>query len=365
MLAGVRNDVEARLRTIARRASVQVFTAAFAKATLVVAATGATLALVARFFGHATPPIETWPYAAIPPFLYAAYRTYALRPSNDGAAAYLDRRAGFGGLLLSLRETEGGEAWAAKLAARAATAPPVAPKVGRRVDLVRVVGAALLIAAVAILPAPSAPKAATHHPAIAAAVEELRRSLEELKRKDALDEKSEREIERRIEAVEERMREGRDASWSEIDAIDSRMEEALEMRRDATEAAAEAFDSVASAKPENEDQNREAFAEALKKAGAFGSLENLPSELRERLERATENDSGASDPSASSLSAEELQALAADLSKFLSGELGDLEAAGLGDPDAAAGEVASGEVSSGEFEEIDSHEHDDACEGGT
>ncbi len=361
MLAASMNRAAATLDKIRRNVAVGLFVEATTQATLVVGTVLSAGLLIARLGGrHLSPATWWWSVLALP-IAYGTVVAYRRTPGTAAVSAWLDRRGGLGGLLVTSREVDAA-AWDSELSTRLAAAKIPSPTVVRRADFGRAVIGAAAMAVVLFLPAPVAAGPRSSHPAISAAVEDLRAELQELEQHKAVDAAATEEIREKLEKLQEKLTEGDPVAWSEVDAIERRMTEAKALREDSLETAQAALAAAAAPGGETDAAARaEQLAKALEKAAAAGLLDSLPQALKDRLGSGAPG--GAPfDPESLKLSAEDLAKLAADLAEVLAGDLEDLAAAGLADPAAAKRLAGKG---ADEWEDAEDHVHGPECEGGT
>jgi Skp family chaperone for outer membrane proteins len=354
--------VQNRLRDLLWQVRFTHFVRAAAAATLALGAAFGSALLLARLTGAYLAPSRHWCWALVVPVAFGIFEARRRAPSTAALAAWLDRRGGLGGLLVASREAEGAE-WDAELDARlaAAAVPALAP--ARRKDGWRTLLGLALVAGVAFLPAPVVAGPKSKYPAMAAAVEELKRELEELKKHDALDEKTAEELEKRLDELKEKMDRGEPVAWSEIDRVEQRMEERRQLKEEATETARQEMAAAAAGAGQGDAASTaERMSKALEKAAQAGALDGLPQALKDKLGLGKGEGKNVDDAALAKLTPEELQKLAEELAKALAGELEDLAASGLVDPEAAKKLAAAG---AGEWEEADDHVHTVECEGGT
>jgi hypothetical protein len=351
-----------RLGTVVRRVRYALFEAGCSEAALVGGILSGAGLLIARLVGWTATPSWSWASAAAFIPAWGLVRAWRGEPDPNAVAAWIDARSGLGGLLVAAREVDAA-AWNAELDLRLAAAPAALP---RRRDLRavrRAVAGLAFLAIILALPASAPVVPRTVHPAMTAAVEELQRAFEELRRQDALEPRAAEEVKERLEDAKRRLEEGSSVAWSDVDAIERRLEQARALREDALEAAAAALASFAAGGADAVDAATaaEQLRQALEKAAAVGALDGLPQDLKDRL-GAGKAAGGAIDPSAFAKSPEELRKLAREAADLLEGKLEDLAASGLADPEAAKRLAALGK---GEWAEADDeHVHTEACAGG-
>lgn len=361
MLTASMNPASARLRQLRRQVASGLFIEATTQAAVAVGIALSAGLLIARLSGRYLAPATWWWSVVALPLAYGAVVAYRKTPGTAALAAWLDRRGGLGGLLITSREIDAAD-WTAELSSRLAHAKIPTPAIIRRADWGRVAIGVLATVVVLLLPAPVVAGPKPSHPAIAAAVEDLRAELEELARHEAVDAASTEELRRKLDELKEKLTEGDPVAWSEVDAVERRMTEAKALREESLETAQAALAAAAAAGAEaGAAAQAEQIAKALEKAAAAGLLDSLPKALKDRIGAGSPG--GAPfDPESLKMSAEDLAKLAADLADALAGDLDDLAAAGLADPEAAKRLAAKG---AGEWEDAEDHVHGPECEGGT
>jgi TolA-binding protein len=363
MLRAFMMPIETNLRDLRRRVFASRFLAAAAEGAPVVAGACALIALSARLLDRSIPPSQ-FLVAAVVPLAYGLWKARRELPAPATLAAWMDRRGGLGGLLVTSRELDAA-AWEDELARRFAHATIPQPPLFRREDGLRVLGAVAVAVGIALLPALVKPPPRPGQPAVAVATAEVRQELERLRRDEAIDRATAEDLAARLERLEEKLAEGDPVSWSEVDAIERRMAEAKESHSDALEAARDAAAAALAADGPDAAAQLNEMARALERATKSGALDGLSPELRARLAAATGESTAATGETADAsaeLTPEEMRALAADLAAALDGELDDLAEAGLGDAKKGRQAAARG---AREWEEAEDHVHGPECEGGT
>ncbi|GIW70958.1 MAG: hypothetical protein KatS3mg102_0500 [Planctomycetota bacterium] len=199
--------------------------------------------LVCRLaFGWAPLPRWWWLGALLPPALaWAGWRAWRHAPSRTACAAWLDRRLGLGGLLLSSAELGGAGGWQARLAAQLEQAPLAQawPRLDGRSLLVRLAAPGALLGAVLLLPPPPAepvlpPQA---HAAMASALAELQEELARLRAEASLEPQTERELAEQLQQLQRALAAHSPPSWSEIDALGERIAHEQQLREQARQLA--------------------------------------------------------------------------------------------------------------------------------
>ena len=352
--------IEDHLRRLRRRAQLATYLGVLSRhalAALFLAGIGALLLRVALGWEAMR---AAWCLAllALAPFSawWVARRRFL---STEGAAAWLDLRAGARGLLLTEIEV-GDERWRER-AEHDLRLIDGDPGLRLRPVALRCVGGGLfaLLALWIDIPRPASPGPPPE--LFAAAIEDLQEKLETLVEVVELEPETRAELESRLERLEQEVADAQnpEATFEALDQLEGRLEEEAERVQEAARAASEALAQASeSAGHEDHDGTQEALQEAVSRLDSLG-LDSLPTDLGERLAATLDMTAGAR------FDLSELTQLSQEMREALEGMLGELADAGLL-PAGKLGQLGElGEL--GDLSDFEFHECDEECEkpGGT
>jgi hypothetical protein len=270
-----------RVARLQRRARAIAGLEAAAQATLVGGFSAGSLLLLARLLGRPLGTPLAWGLLAAVVAGACAWGALQMRrraPRPGACAAWLDRRLSLAACCSRApRSTPppGSPALQQALAGAADVLPPLPV----RRALARAVPPLLFLAAVALLPgADSAPPSGNPAIADALAVEQSRLDL--LEERHALDPEAARELQSRLDELEQRLDRSEPVSWSDVDALSARGDAALALSVDALRAA---LDAVSDASAAGSDQLAGRLGAALESLRDAGLLGELPPELLAQL----------------------------------------------------------------------------------
>ena len=135
-----------------RRIVVSRFLTAAAVASFATACALTTVVALARICGAEAEPSAWWTGALLVPLAWAAWRAFHDVPNAAACAAHVDRRLGFGGLLMTSVEADAGT-WRRELERLLEAAPSAAPPIPWRRTLLLLLGSAAVLAPVLLLDA--------------------------------------------------------------------------------------------------------------------------------------------------------------------------------------------------------------------
>ena len=230
-----------------------------------------------RFFDQWFVPELTWLWLLAVPVAVGVWRASRLGLSTEQAAAYLDRRLQLGGLLMTAASLPAAN-WDAALTARLIGAERRLPRLHGRGFLVRAAAPLAVLALVLCLPPPPPPPL-PRNPIVAQALTDLREDLTELQKEQALSDTQAKDLEARLQKLEDAHREGQALTWSDLDHL------AAELERSKSEQQAElgrTRDALLAAAA-GQTTSREALLAQLDKAQQAGLLRTLPQELLDQL----------------------------------------------------------------------------------
>ncbi len=320
------NPLEAAARRLRRRALAAAYLGALARHATAALFVAGTAALVLRFFADATRAEAALAFAlvlAAPVTAWLAARRRAL--SAEGAAAWLDVRAGATGLLVTELELAD-ERWAGRAEELLGACVSLPRLRGRRIALpvLPAVGFAALALWLAVpVPAPGPPVRLYEN-----ALERLREKLETLEETVALDDELAEELRGQLERLDDEADTARpEAAFEALDRLEERLEsEALEAVEDALEARdqlGEAQRTALDADAEPGDA-QELLERTMAELSEKGLAPNVPADLAERLGM-----EGLELPAGALLEAAELMELSDELAELLAEKIGELAEGGL------------------------------------
>ncbi|HEX5009560.1 MAG TPA: hypothetical protein VFY71_04090 [Planctomycetota bacterium] len=355
-------QADRRIERLVRRVRDVLVLRAGAEAFLVCALAAGALWLLPRLFDGPTPS-AWWLLAPLPlALLWGFIRAWRQRLPRESAAAWLDRRLGLGGLLVTSEQAYLAE-WQLPLRERLAAAPDDGTRLPLRAAAVRVVPAGAFLAALALLPQPAVVPTARPQEALAQQLERQELRLQELKQEGLVPEPRAQDLEKQLAELNDRLEDPSGVHWADADALDAELERSQRLAADALAGARDALDAYAEQAAAAPDA---AAAQAAldKLLQRFGDdpMPALPAELAAKLGLPA----GAS-PSAKDLAKAlagagvDPAALARELADALDGRLSKLSEQGLADPGAARRLAAAGRT---EREGSGVHKHGGSCAGG-
>ncbi|HYC78927.1 MAG TPA: hypothetical protein VEI02_14975 [Planctomycetota bacterium] len=357
------SPAEEAVRRVRRGLRRALFVSGAAAGFAVVATLGGAALLAARLLGHAAPPSPWWLVAAAIPAV-AGWRRARAVPEPRALAAWMDRKAGLGGLLAAAAETDAG-AWAPELERRLQVDSP-APKLRRRPLALRtLLPAAFLAAALATPSASVAPRDVRLLRAVAA---ETRRALAEAEAMRKADPRTLEALRARLDTVEKDLDDRGGAAWADLDRVREALEHATRLAEDAREVARGGLEAFAAAPIGDASEAATALDALIARAEAAGALERLSAAdraaveaHRERLREARADRGSRPHDAGAAADAAALRATAEDLARMLA-EDAARDDGDDGDP-GDADEHDDGLADDDAFDDVD-HVHDASCAGG-
>lgn len=285
----------------------------------------AVVLLVLRVLGLAVPFASWWAWPILVPAMgLAGVRVRGTRLGGRISAQHLDRRLGLDGLLLTAREADAG-AWRERLTVALREAAAAFPRPHVRRMLGRLAASVLVLAIVAVLPAPEV-HARSYDPLGVEVLDDLEERLDALAEAEVVEPREAEEMRRRIDEARDAARRDGVTSWADVDALEDRLEHQRDLKAGRLAKAAEDLAALADAASRGE-HDAAAAAETLEAARQAGLLDGLSPELRERL--GLGDPGGKIDPSALASDPDALRQLAAALAEAAGDELGELADADL------------------------------------
>ena len=322
------------LRRWRRRIGGALFLGGCVDAFAVLAVGGAATLLGLRLFGVAVDPHPSWLAALVLPLAYGGLRARRGLPTPAEAALQIDRRLSLEGHLLTGTEVDA-SAWRARWAPRLAEVGAALPRVRGTRLLLRALPAAALLATVLLLPPPALARArgVVANPAVKDALERFEAKLEKLVEEKVLRPEVRESLEKRLEALKERVERSDPVPWSDVDTL----HESLDREQGRTAASLEKTRAAAASLAAKDGQgddgrpDREQAAQMLEAAHDARLTETLSPELRKAAEAATGAD-GAVDAGLLPDDAKTLDALAEALGATAGERLGELAESGVISP---------------------------------
>jgi len=276
--------VEPILRRLTRRVRWALFLGAFADATLVLAASLTGLLLVAQVLGiHYAPASWWWGLFAVP-LVFGIARAWLTIPSRARFTQWLDRYAGFEGLLLTSLERDA-TSWNHELARRVQAAGSRLPALRANGLIRRTCLPLLLLMAVLLLPPPAPPPIAAGKHLIEEALASIEDKIELSHEEGKIEDSTAAELATKLKQLRDGLEAGESITWSDVDALEARLgqEESLHAGKLAKldSGLASAMNKLGNGKT-GADATAE-LAELLGQAAETGLLAELPDSLLDDL----------------------------------------------------------------------------------
>lgn len=322
------SSIHGSLTRLRRRVALATYLGSLSRHVLVCALAGGSLALLLRIVGSLDQGQAVWALAivAVTP-LTAWYASRRRRLSTQGAAAYLDLRAGATGALLTELELSDPR-WSSRAdAALASVGEP--PSVRAKPLAQRALFSLAFAALVLWVPVPvalSGPKPIIY----TASLDDLREKLETLEEQIRFEDETAAELEERLDRLQQEAQrvDNPEAMFEAIAEMDKGLEDLAKEARDASEQSMEEVAQAAAMAETDPAAAQSAMEAALAKLTQEGIKLGLPTDLANELglDPLLEN---VDFPPGLALDPSQLQNLSQELAELLAEKLKALVDAGL------------------------------------